>query len=218
MLNRIFIFIGRLLRDDGLMWGTLNLCSRVAVALRSRFAAAALNAPGLHLARASIIRGARHIRLGRDVHVGGAIWIEAVTSYAGQQHTPTIIIGDGASFSDGVHITAIERIDIGCRVLFGSRVYVADHSHGTYNGPAQSNPATPPTHRPLGGGGPVVIGDDVWIGDNAVIVGPVVVGNGAVIGANAVVRKDVPAGAMVAGIPAKLIKRFDPVSSSWNLS
>jgi acetyltransferase-like isoleucine patch superfamily enzyme len=218
MLNRIFNFVSRLLQNDGLMWGAANLSSRSVIAVRSRFASAALRAPRLHLGGRASIRGAKHIQFGRGVHVGGSIWIEAVTSYAGQQYSPAITIGDEASFSHDVHITAIERIDIGRRVLFGSRVYVADHAHGIYKGSAQSDPTTPPTQRPLGGGGPVVIGDDVWIGDNAVIVGPIVVGHGAIIGANAVVRKDVPAGVMVAGIPARIIKRFDRESSSWNLS
>ena len=54
------------------------------------------------------------------------------------------------------------------------------------------------------------IGNDVWIGCNAIILRGVAVGNGAVIGANAVVNKDVPPYAVVAGSPAKIIKyRFD---------
>lgn len=57
---------------------------------------------------------------------------------------------------------------------------------------------------------PVLIGDDVWIGVNAIIMDGVQIGDGAVIGANAVVTKDVPPYAVVVGVPAKIIKyRFD---------
>lgn len=57
---------------------------------------------------------------------------------------------------------------------------------------------------------PCTIGNDVWIGDAAFIKGGVVVGDGAVIGAGAVVTKDVPPYAVVAGVPAKVIRyRFD---------
>ena len=51
-----------------------------------------------------------------------------------------------------------------------------------------------------------VIGNDVFIGDGAKVLGPIKVGNGAIIGANAVVLHDVPPHAMVAGIPARIIK------------
>ncbi len=58
--------------------------------------------------------------------------------------------------------------------------------------------------------GDVVIGNDVWIGAEALILSGVTVGDGAVIGARAVVTKDVPAYAIVAGNPARLIKyRFE---------
>ena len=54
------------------------------------------------------------------------------------------------------------------------------------------------------------IGNDVWIGDNVVIVAGVSVGDGAVIGGGAVVTKDVPPYAIVGGVPARLIRpRFE---------
>lgn len=57
----------------------------------------------------------------------------------------------------------------------------------------------------------VVLGHDVWVGHGATILAGVTVGTGAVIGAGAVVSKDVPPYAVVAGVPAKVIKyRFDP--------
>lgn len=57
---------------------------------------------------------------------------------------------------------------------------------------------------------PVTIGNDVWIGMNTTIMGGITVGNGAVIAAHSVVTKDIPPYAIVAGIPAKIIRyRFD---------
>lgn len=56
----------------------------------------------------------------------------------------------------------------------------------------------------------ITIGHDVWIGIRAVIMPGVTVGDGAIIGAGAVVTRDVPPYAIVAGVPAKIIKyRFD---------
>ncbi|MBJ7326566.1 MAG: hypothetical protein JHC52_04385 [Chthoniobacterales bacterium] len=54
---------------------------------------------------------------------------------------------------------------------------------------------------------PTKIGRDVWIGANAVILGGVTIGDGAVVAAGAVVTKDVEAGAVVAGVPARLLRK-----------
>ena len=60
--------------------------------------------------------------------------------------------------------------------------------------------------------GNIIVDDDVWIGYNAIIMSGVHVGQGAVVAAGSVVTKDVPSYAIVAGIPAKVIKyRFDSV-------
>ena len=67
-----------------------------------------------------------------------------------------------------------------------------------------------PSHNEYWEYKPIKIGNDVWIGDNVLIKNGVCVGDGAVIGMGAVVTKDVPPYAIVAGVPAKIIKyRFD---------
>ena len=65
------------------------------------------------------------------------------------------------------------------------------------------------------GMGGSVIGNDCYISPGAKIVKPVHIGNHVVIGANAVVTKDIPDDCMVAGVPAKIIKRFDAESQKW---
>jgi len=77
-----------------------------------------------------------------------------------------------------------------------------------------------------GSKGPVVIGNDVWIGANALILSGVTIGDGAVIGAHAVISKDVPPYSIVAGNPGRVVKyRFNPETidkllaiSWWNWS
>lgn len=69
------------------------------------------------------------------------------------------------------------------------------------------------------------IGSDVWIGENSTVMGGVTIGDGAVVAARSVVTKDVPPYAIVAGIPAKVVKyRFDKITIDklleiewWNL-
>lgn len=180
----------------------------------SRLYGAQLGASGAHFGSRAEVRGGRHIGFGVRFSAGSDLWLEAVTSYGDQRFTPEIAIGDDVSFSNRVHVTAIESIRIGNGCLFGSGVYVADHNHGSYRETEGSAPSTLPARRPLGGGGPVRIGERVWVGDNAVLVGPLTIGDGAVVGANSVVTHDVPAGVIVAGVPARPIKRWD-ASAGW---
>lgn len=63
-----------------------------------------------------------------------------------------------------------------------------------------------PLSRPVVSKGPIIIDDNVWIGENAVILSGVHIGEGAIIAANAVVTKDVDSYTMVAGVPAKPVK------------
>lgn len=175
-----------------------------------------LKAPGLRLGPGCRIIGGRHISFGRHVYAERNLWLEAVTSYRSQSFHPEIAIGDYVCFSDGVHISSIASIVIGSHSLFGSRIYVSDHNHGVYSGEAQSSPKEAPAHRLLGGGGPVVIGENVWVGDNSVIIGPATIGPGAIIGANSVVRGIVPSNTVVAGAPAKPIKVFNSKTGSWD--
>jgi acetyltransferase-like isoleucine patch superfamily enzyme len=67
------------------------------------------------------------------------------------------------------------------------------------------------TYPPGARGERMMIGDDVWIGYRATLIGGITVGPGAIIGAGALVRSDVPAYALVAGVPARVVRmRFEP--------
>jgi lipopolysaccharide O-acetyltransferase len=212
MKNRL----AKIVSSDPFLWGACGLPARVLGKLKDRAAARMLRAPGIHLGPGCVIRGARNISFGRGVFATRNLWLEAVLHYLDQSFAPVIKIGDGVAFSDGVHITAIEHICIGDRVLMGSRIYISDHNHGLYKGVAQSRPDEPPARRRLGGGGPVVIGNDAWIGDNVVIVGPITIGAGAVIGANSVVRSDIAPQTIAVGAPARPVKRFNLPTQTWD--
>jgi acetyltransferase-like isoleucine patch superfamily enzyme len=56
---------------------------------------------------------------------------------------------------------------------------------------------------------PVAVGDDAWLGANAVVLPGVTIGARAIVGAGAVVVEDVPAGVVVAGVPARLVRQLE---------
>jgi len=64
-------------------------------------------------------------------------------------------------------------------------------------------------------GNPIVIGDNVWIGSNAVILPEVHIGNNVIIGAGSVVSKNIPSNSIAVGNPCKVIKPKEPLKSDW---
>jgi acetyltransferase-like isoleucine patch superfamily enzyme len=207
--------IRRHLADDPVPWALCLMMRRAAHKLKSACLGPLFGARGLYLGPGSIVKGSRSIRFGANLYANGHLWLEAVRMYNLMRFQPVIEIGDDVSISERVHITSIDRIQIGSGVLIGSGVYIGDHQHGIYNGVEQSDPFTAPALRTLGGGGPVFIGNNVWIGDNSVILGPVSIGRGSIIGANSVVRSDIPDFTIAAGAPARPLKRFNESTGQW---
>ena len=131
-------------------------------------------------------------------------WDTFQTKYGEQKMNPELTIGESCNFGAFNHITCINRIKIGNRLLTGKWVTITDNSHG-YTDVETLQIA--PIKRPIFSKGPVIIGNDVWIGDKATILPGVTIGDGAIIAANAVVTKDVPAYCVAAGNPARIIKQ-----------
>jgi len=88
--------------------------------------------------------------------------------------------------------------------MTGRFVLITDNNHGTLRNLEELQ--LRPHERPLSSKGPVKIGNRVWIGDGAKILSGITIGDAAVIAAGAIVTKDVPAGAVVGGNPAKILK------------
>jgi acetyltransferase-like isoleucine patch superfamily enzyme len=181
----------------------------------SLFQTTMLGWKGSYLGRGSRILGTKGISVGTSLSVKRNAWIEAVFVYNTQRFSPVIKIGNNFSASDRLHISAINRIEIGDNCLFGGGVYISDHNHGVYRGAEHSSPFEPPIRRKLLSFGSVNIGDNVWLGDNVVIVGSVKIGSGSVIGANSVVTKDVPEDAIATGAPARVVKIFNKKNGIW---
>ena len=154
--------------------------------------------------RFSLLQGGKFITIGSHVWIGEGCYLTAWDKYGNQVFTPEIHISDNAIIGPHAHITAINKIVIGEGVLTGKYITITDNSHGGTQDLCDL--VGRPGDRPLYSKGPVLIGDNVWIGDKAVILPGVTIGCNAVIGANAVVTKDIPAYSVVAGNPAKIIK------------
>ena len=149
------------------------------------------------------LKGEKYISIGKGTTINKGVILTAWDKYGEQSFTPSIKIGDNCSIGEYAHITACKEIIIGNNVLTGRRIYISDNAHGNSS---KEEIDIPPIKRPLYVKGPVIIDDNVWIGERVCILSGVHIGKGAIIAANAVVTHDVPPASIVGGVPAKIIK------------
>jgi len=151
----------------------------------------------------AVIRIRKHCRVefGKHVTIGAytVISIEPDNVTCAEDGA-VLVVGDHTYFGElnNIRVAGITRIGAKCLISQGVSIIGSNHSFDS---------GIPITEQPsrtdkLG----VVIEDDVWIGTNATILPGVTIGRGAVVAAGSVVTADVPPGAIVAGVPARVVR------------
>ncbi|MBD3235031.1 MAG: hypothetical protein GF315_15015 [candidate division Zixibacteria bacterium] len=158
-----------------------------------------------------LILGYGSIYIGDRVKIAGNATL--IASYK-VNPDPTIEIGDDVYIGFRSIFSCAEKISIGNRVLMAQGVSIYDNNNHPLD--PQARAKNEPVE--IENVAPVRIEDDVWIGSNATILRGVTVGKGAVVATGAVVSKDVPPMTVVAGNPAKVVKRIKIAESEENMS
>lgn len=152
-----------------------------------------------------IIHGPENISIGEHVFAREGFRLEAIKSAGNQTFNPELIIGDNITTGDYIHIGCVEKVQIGNGCLIADKVFITDHFHGSITKEAVK---TPLGDRPLTSK-PVIIGNNVWLGNSVSIMPGVTLGDNVIVGANSVVTHSFPANSVIAGCPARLIKMLD---------
>jgi acetyltransferase-like isoleucine patch superfamily enzyme len=116
-------------------------------------------------------------------------------------------IGQGTFLNMGVMVAAEQLVEIGDHCMLANGCFVTDSSH------RYDDPYKPITWQGFETKGPTRIGDNCWLGANVVVTSGVSIGERCVVGANSVVTKDVEPFSIVAGSPARVIRRIDYAKS-----
>lgn len=153
------------------------------------------------------------VRIGRDVVLGDFTWLAVATARAAQvtqdadavpeqDFDPQLVIGDRTRFGRNLTIACLGHITIGADVWGGDRILLGDtyHDYRDPDRPIAAQPMAPPRA--------ITVGDGAWLGTGTIVNPGVRIGAGAVVGAGSVVTKDVPACAVVAGSPARLLRTY----------
>jgi acetyltransferase-like isoleucine patch superfamily enzyme len=124
-------------------------------------------------------------------------------------------IGKNVQINDYVHISAMENVTIGENVLIASKVFISDLNHGSYGtNDIHDSPDIPPDKRKLYAK-PVIIEDNVWLGEFVSVLSGVTIGKGTIVGANSVVSKNLPPYVIAVGTPAKVVKKYNFETRRW---
>lgn len=178
-------------------------------------------APSACLAHPDVRRG-RHVYLGDRVLMmrlprGGAIELGDRVQLYGETIVETgsgaqLSLGAGTHVQPGCHFHAhLSDIRIGRQVEIAARCAFYSYNHGLSAGRIIME-------QPIESRGPIAVGDGCWFGHGALVLGGVTIGDGAVIGAGAVVTRDLPANAIAAGVPARVLGFRQPGQAAPNRS
>ncbi|MGE9313494.1 hypothetical protein ACLOAU_17720 [Niabella sp. CJ426] len=160
------------------------------------------------------IRNKRFIQIASGMTTGIGCRIEAFPHELKEEGI-FISIGKNFQMNDYVHIAAVEKITIGENVLIASKVFITDCAHGNYGGGGiHSHPDEPPANRKWISK-PVIIRDNVWLGEFVSVLPGVTIGKGTIVGSNSVVSKSLPDHVIAVGSPARPIKKFNFESNTW---
>ena len=151
------------------------------------------------------ITGNKNISFGKNCFLGKNCIISAWEQHRKQKFSPSIQVGNNCDFGEFNHISAINKIQIGDGLLTGRWVTITDNAHGNNDKKEQN---IRPIERIVYSKGPVIIGNNVWIGGNVVILPGVEIGDNTVIGAGAVVTKNCEANSVYVGNPARKVKNI----------
>lgn len=120
-----------------------------------------------------------------------------------------IRIGKNCSIMSNFSILNASKVTIGDNVLIASHVLISSENHTT-DPESELEYKDQPLHT-----SPISIGDGCWIGEKVCILPGVTIGKKCIIGAGSIVTKDIPDYCMAIGNPAKIIKRYNFSSHSW---
>ncbi len=167
------------------------------------------------IGRGVVLRNPRSITFGKKVLVDDSAVLDARGNGASLTLEDFVSVGRFTTLAaKGGAIVAHRGVNIGsyCRIATQSRIEIHESvliAAYCYIGPGnhqEGDHTTPLIERPMEIKGGVTIGKNAWIGARTTILDGVSIGEGAIVGAHSLVRSDVPAGAVVAGSPAKVIR------------
>ena len=157
-------------------------------------------------------RRVSRISLGNSISLRKGAWLNVADENPTGE--PAIVIEDNCHIGTDSIISAKNLIHLERDVLVAQSVLIVDHNH------AYEDITIPIVKQGITAGGRIRIGQGSWIGRGAAIIcpkGELVIGRNCVIAVNSVVTRSIPDYCVVVGMPARIIRQYDPETRTWRI-
>jgi len=162
-----------------------------------------------YILRPRRIEGPETIEIGERTVILRHSWLCGISEYAGERFQPRLVFGDDVYVGQHACIVFTQKMIIEDGCVLSEYVYITDNGHGLSPGAGLI------MQQKLVRKGEIRLGPHCFVGYRACILPGVQLGERCVVGTNSVVTKSFPSYSMVAGVPAKLVKRYSHDCKEW---
>lgn len=155
------------------------------------------------------IHNPSRVKIGNNCFIGRFAVLHPIAKYGDQEFDSSIVIGNNVYIGGYCQIHCMGKVEIGEGCVFSEHVYLSDNAHGL--DPSKGLIM----QQELESKGPVKLGKNVFVGYGCSILPGVTLGDNCVVGTRSVVTQSFPPFSMVAGVPARVIKKFDQDKMAW---
>ena len=164
---------------------------------------------GVIIGKRTTIKNINYLRIGKGVTISdNSRWI-MVDNFKGRHYDCSVTIGNGVFVGHNFTLLSVAPININNHVLIASNVMITSENHGMNPELCKSYASLPLE------GKPVEIGEGCWLGEKVIVLPGVTLGERCVVAAGAVVTKSFPSYTLLAGVPAKAIKKYSFSTHTW---
>lgn len=155
------------------------------------------------------VNNLRYIKCGNKLFLGSDSRILFLDEYYGEKYSPSLEIGNNVSIGNRFSALCAAPINIKDNCLIASDVMISSENHGMAIEESDSYGDIPLVAKP------VEIGKGCWIGEKVCILPGVTLGDRCIVAAGAVVTKSFETGCLIAGVPARVVKKYNFKEHIW---